>query len=127
MAHLDLLCHFRHNPRFCHCRCHSILDDLLSMSSSLFISGFAFHFPALMWFILLREGKWTSMKNIALSLLNLCVFLIGILVLVAVTYSNVYDIVSADPMHFDILLNLRLPLELAILIIFISQQGKKVQ
>lgn len=31
-------------------------SDLLSISSALFISGFSFYFPAIMWFLLLRKG-----------------------------------------------------------------------
>lgn len=69
-------------------------SDLLSISSSLFISGFTFYFPALMWFLLLREGKWNSPKNLALGALNLGVFIIGLVVLVAGTYASVDDIVS---------------------------------
>lgn len=72
-------------------------SDLLSISSSLFISGFTFYLPALMWFMLLREGKWNTPKNLALGALNLGVFLIGIVVLVAGIYSSVNDIVSWIP------------------------------
>lgn len=69
-------------------------NNLISISSSLFITGFAFYLPAIMWFKLLREGEWTSAKNLILALVNICVFLIGIAVLVLGTYSSVYDIVS---------------------------------
>lgn len=72
-------------------------SDLLSISSSLFISGFTFYLPALMWFMLLREGKWNTPKNLMLGALNLCVFAIGIVVLVAGIYSSVDDIVSWIP------------------------------
>lgn len=71
-------------------------NDLISISSSLFITGFAFYFPAIMWFKLLREGSWTSMKNLAMALVNGCVFLIGITVLVLGTYGSVHDIVSIE-------------------------------
>lgn len=69
-------------------------DDLLSISSALFISGFSFYFPALMWFLLLREGKWTERKNIILGIVNGFIFLIGILILGAGTYASIDDIVS---------------------------------
>jgi hypothetical protein len=69
-------------------------NDLLSISSSLFISGFTFYFPAFMWFMLIREGKWNSRHNLMLGALNLCCMLIGFVVLVAGTYSSVKDIVS---------------------------------
>lgn len=69
-------------------------NDLLSLSSSLFISGFTLYIPALMWFILIREGPWYSKKNIFFSILNASIFLIGIFVLVGGTYSSIADIVS---------------------------------
>ncbi len=69
-------------------------NDLLSISSSLFISGFTFYFPALMWFVLIREGPWNSPKNLALGALNVLCLVIGFVTLVAGTYSSVTDIVS---------------------------------
>jgi len=69
-------------------------SDLLSIMSALFISGFTFYFPAIMWFMLIKKGKWYSKKNIFLSIVNAIVFLIGMIVLVAGTYSAVVDIVS---------------------------------
>jgi hypothetical protein len=70
-------------------------NDLLSISSSLFISGFTFYFPALMWFMLIREGSiFSSRKNMALAALNALCFCIGIVTLVAGTYSSIKDIVS---------------------------------
>ncbi|PYH98427.1 amino acid transporter [Aspergillus ellipticus CBS 707.79] len=68
-------------------------SDLLSISSSLFISGFTFYFPALMWFLLIREGSWTSPKNLALGALNLMCLIIGLITLGAGTYASVDDIV----------------------------------
>lgn len=69
--------------------------DLLSISSALFISGFTFYFPALMWFMLIREGKWnSSRKNIILSVVNALTFIIGMVTLVGGTYSSIDDIVS---------------------------------
>jgi hypothetical protein len=69
--------------------------DLLSISSALFISGFTFYFPSLMWFMLIREGKWnSSRKNIALSIINGVTFIIGMITLVAGTYSSVDDIIN---------------------------------
>ena len=70
-------------------------NDLLSISSALFISGFTFYFPAMMWFMLLREGSWSEPKNIMLGVLNAVVFLIGMVVLVGGTYSSIDDIVSS--------------------------------
>ena len=74
-------------------------NDLLSISSSLFISGFTFYFPPMMWALLLKKGSWREPKNIALGIINLCVFLIGIFILVAGTYSSIDDIVSTFSDH----------------------------
>jgi hypothetical protein len=71
-------------------------NDLLSISSSLFISGFTFYFPAMMWFMLLREGSWKEPKNLALAAVNILIFVIGIVVLVGGTYASVDDIVSSN-------------------------------
>ncbi|KAK2754212.1 hypothetical protein FQN54_007091 [Arachnomyces sp. PD_36] len=67
-------------------------SDLLSISSALFISGFTFYFPAIMWFKLIREGKWTTPHNMALGALNGLTLLIGLVILVAGTYSSIDDI-----------------------------------
>ncbi|EED20982.1 amino acid transporter, putative [Talaromyces stipitatus ATCC 10500] len=69
-------------------------SDLLSIMSALFISGFSFYFPALMWFILIREGKWYSSKNLFLSIVNGITFIIGAITLVAGTYASVDDIIN---------------------------------
>lgn len=68
-------------------------NALLGLISSLFISGFTFYWPALFWFQLVKEGSWhSSLKNIALSALNLLVLIIGMVVLGAGTYASVEDI-----------------------------------
>lgn len=70
-------------------------NALLGLISSLFISGFTFYFPALFWFQLVKEGKWNAgWKNISLSILNACTFLIGIAVLGCGTYASVEDIIT---------------------------------
>lgn len=69
-------------------------SDLLSLSSSLFISGFTFYIPALMWFMLLRKGSWLSPKNLFLGAVNGVILLIGLVILGAGAYSSVDDIVS---------------------------------
>jgi len=70
-------------------------SDLLSISSSLFISGFTFYFPALMWFMLIREGGLFERKNIVKTIANTIVFIIGAVVLVCGTYASIADIVSS--------------------------------
>jgi amino acid permease len=70
-------------------------NALLGLISALFISGFTFYFPALFWFKLIKKGKWNdSLKNISLTILNACTFLIGIAVLGCGTYASVQDIIS---------------------------------
>ncbi|KAJ4327541.1 hypothetical protein N0V84_002069 [Fusarium piperis] len=68
-------------------------NNLLSISSSLFISGFTFYFPAMMWFILIRKGSWYAKENILKSLLNGAIFIIGIIILVGGTYASVDDVI----------------------------------
>ncbi|KAI1172344.1 transmembrane amino acid transporter protein-domain-containing protein [Nemania sp. FL0916] len=67
-------------------------SDLLAISSSLFISGFTFYFPAMMWFMLIRQGSPFSKKNLALTALNALCFVIGVVILVGGTYSSIKDI-----------------------------------
>lgn len=70
-------------------------SDLLGIMSALFISGFTFYFPAMMWFLLIKEGKWNATrKNIILSVINGAVFLLGLLILVSGTYASVKDIMD---------------------------------
>ncbi|KAB8349557.1 hypothetical protein FH972_023581 [Carpinus fangiana] len=70
-------------------------SDLLGIISSLFISAFSFTFPALFWFMLIKEGKWNSgWKNISLSVLNAIVLIIGLTTLGCGTYASVQDIVN---------------------------------
>ncbi|KAH8734088.1 transmembrane amino acid transporter protein-domain-containing protein [Ilyonectria robusta] len=68
-------------------------SDLLSISSSLFISGFTFYFPAIMWFMLIRKGPWYSKENLPLAIANALIFIIGMIVLVGGTYASIDDII----------------------------------
>lgn len=74
-----------------------IFSDLLSLASALFVSGFSFWIPAIMWFKLLCKGKWYSRKNILISLGCVLAFIIGVVTLVAGTYATIHDIVSSKP------------------------------
>jgi hypothetical protein len=68
-------------------------NDLLGLISSLFISGFSFYFPALFWFCLLKEGKWShGWKNICLSITNAAIFLMGLAILGCGAYASAKDI-----------------------------------
>lgn len=68
-------------------------SDLLAISSALFISGFTFYFPAMMWFMLLKEGNWYSKENLPSAIANAICFVIGIITLVAGTYAAIDDII----------------------------------
>ncbi|GKT51427.1 N amino acid transport system protein [Colletotrichum spaethianum] len=67
-------------------------SELLSISSSLFISGFTFYFPSLMWFMLIRDGSPFAKKNLTMTALHGVSFLIGIIVLVCGTYASIVEI-----------------------------------
>ncbi|KAG9232329.1 amino acid transporter-like protein [Amylocarpus encephaloides] len=69
-------------------------SDLLSIMSALFSSGFTFYFPATMWFMLIKKGKWYAKENLFLSIVNAIVFIIGIVILVAGTYAAIVDIMD---------------------------------
>lgn len=69
-------------------------DDLLSLSSALLISGFVLYFPAVMWVVLLCEGRWYAGTNLLHALACIFIFLLGLLVLAGGTYASIKDIVS---------------------------------
>ncbi|PHH61864.1 hypothetical protein CDD81_7792 [Ophiocordyceps australis] len=69
-------------------------NPLLSLLSSLFVSGFCFYLPAIMWYRLLREGSWYARKNIANSLMSLLSFIVGVIVLICGTYASVANIIQ---------------------------------
>ncbi|SJX60072.1 probable neutral amino acid permease [Sporisorium reilianum f. sp. reilianum] len=72
-----------------------VFSDILGIMSALFISGFTFYFPALMWFLLIKEGKWNATRwNTILSVVNSAVFLLGMLILVCGAYASVKDIID---------------------------------
>ncbi|KAJ5991874.1 hypothetical protein N7451_007598 [Penicillium sp. IBT 35674x] len=70
-------------------------DDLLSVISSLFVSGFTFYFPAIMWFMFIRKGSLFEPKNILMGLINAVILIIGLVVLGAGTYASVVDIINS--------------------------------
>jgi hypothetical protein len=77
-------------------------SDLLSISSSLFISGFTYYFPAIFWFVLLKEGSMFDRKNLVHLILSSLSMIVGLVVLVGGTYASVVDIVSVTSYHlFD--------------------------
>lgn len=75
-------------------------NDLLAISSALFISGFSFYFPSLMWFLLIRQGSWLEPRNIVLTVINFVVLVIGLITLVAGTYASIDSIVSPESLRY---------------------------
>lgn len=71
-----------------------IFSDLLSLASALFVSGFSFWVPAVMWLVLLRSGKWSSRANVVMGLGCALAFVIGVSTLVIGSYATIRDIVS---------------------------------
>ncbi|KAI3323668.1 transmembrane amino acid transporter protein-domain-containing protein [Xylariaceae sp. AK1471] len=69
-------------------------SDLLAISSSLFVSGFTFYFPAMMWFMLIRQGSPFSKENLWSTALNALCFVVGLVVLVGGTYASIADIID---------------------------------
>lgn len=76
-------------------------SGLLSICSALFISGFTFYFPALMWFRIVKEGPWHSKENLGKAIANGACFLLGAIIFVAGTYAAIADIVSFDCFILD--------------------------
>lgn len=74
-------------------------DGLLSTISSLFVSGFTFYFPAIMWFMFVHEGSYFDKKNVLLTVINSIILSIGMIVLVARIYSIIVDMVSFSKAH----------------------------
>lgn len=72
-------------------------SELLSLVGALFISGFSFYLPPLMWFLLLKEGSWYGRENIQSAICNGIVFLIGITVLGCGSYASIVGMVSLLP------------------------------
>ncbi|KAF7555304.1 hypothetical protein G7Z17_g2298 [Cylindrodendrum hubeiense] len=70
-----------------------IFSDLLSLCSALFVSGFSFYIPGIMWFAILCKGKWYARENIIMSIGSIIAFIIGVVVLVGGTYSTIDDII----------------------------------
>lgn len=69
-------------------------SDLLSLISSLFISGFSFFVPAIMWFVLLRdrEAGWFSRANLPNLIMSSITLVFGLVVLVAGLASSIVSI-----------------------------------
>ena len=71
-----------------------IFSDILSISSSLFVSGLSYYIPPVLWFVLLKKGRWYERANWVPALCNGVVFLVGVVVLGCGTYASVAELVS---------------------------------
>lgn len=71
-----------------------IFSVILSISSSLFVSGLSYYIPPVLWFVFLKKGSWYDKANIRASLCNGTVFLVGIIILACGTYASIAELVS---------------------------------
>lgn len=71
-----------------------IFSDILSISSSLFVSGLSYYIPPVLWFVLLKKGHWYEKHNLKAAICNLVVFVIGIVILGCGTYASIAELVS---------------------------------
>lgn len=69
-------------------------SELLSISASLFVSGLSFYIPPMMWYMLLKDGKWYQRSNLWSAVLSAITFAFGVFVLVSGTYASVLELVS---------------------------------
>ncbi|EGO58966.1 N amino acid transport system protein [Neurospora tetrasperma FGSC 2508] len=69
-------------------------SDLLAICSALFISGFSFYFPALMYFKITRNDAKSQSKKYFLDALNVVCFVIGMGILGIGTYAAIQDIMD---------------------------------
>ncbi|CAH0052399.1 unnamed protein product [Clonostachys solani] len=69
-------------------------NELLSIISSLFVSGFSYYLPPLMWFALIKEGPWYARHNLLTALGNFIVLVIGLIALGCGTYASVIEIIN---------------------------------
>ncbi|KAM0702650.1 hypothetical protein Q7P35_010081 [Cladosporium inversicolor] len=70
-----------------------IFSDILSISSSLFVSGLSYYIPPVLWFVLLKKGHWYEKHNLKAAICNLIVFSIGIIILGCGTYASIAELV----------------------------------
>lgn len=71
-------------------------SSLLGLISSLFISGFSFYFPGILWLCVIRQGGFfSSTKNTILTLSNIACIVIGIIILVGGLYGSIVEILDS--------------------------------
>lgn len=76
-----------------------VFSDMLSITATFLNSGLCFYVPAIMWFVLLKEGSWFSRENIRTAFYNSVVFVLGIGILVCGMYANSLNLVSGANLH----------------------------
>ncbi|KAL6359639.1 hypothetical protein LRP88_07060 [Fusarium phalaenopsidis] len=69
-------------------------SELLSLTGCLFVAGTSFYIPPIMWYCLLREGKWHEKHNLWTAMANLTVFVLGVTVFCIGTYASVVEIIK---------------------------------
>ncbi|CAH0027287.1 unnamed protein product [Clonostachys rhizophaga] len=69
-------------------------SELLSLTGCLFVAGLSFYIPPIMWFYLLKEGKWYEKNNLATAIINLIVFIVGFTVFGIGTYATIVGIID---------------------------------
>ncbi|KAJ4110288.1 hypothetical protein NW768_012048 [Fusarium equiseti] len=69
-------------------------SELLAICAALFISGFSFWIPPIMWFFLLMEGHWYDKHNVKRAVCNFVVFVIGFFIFIAGTYASIDQIIA---------------------------------
>ncbi|PYI33322.1 hypothetical protein BP00DRAFT_126493 [Aspergillus indologenus CBS 114.80] len=67
-------------------------NDLLALSSALFVSGFVLYIPAVMWFMFLRKREGNDRKRLLHDLSAAFLFCVGVIVLGGGTYASIVDI-----------------------------------
>ncbi|KAJ3531669.1 hypothetical protein NM208_g8778 [Fusarium decemcellulare] len=68
-------------------------SELLSICAALFISGFSFWIPPIMWLRLLKEGNWYDKHNLKRAILNFIVFVVGFFIFICGTYASIDQII----------------------------------
>jgi hypothetical protein len=71
-----------------------VFTTILSISGALLNSGLCYYIPALIWFVLVKEGSWYSRRNWLRACCNALVFLFGIGVLGCGTYATIVVLVG---------------------------------
>ena len=79
-----------------------VFTTILSISGALLNSGLCFYVPAVVWFVLVREGSWYSRRNLLRATINLLVFLFGIGILGCGMYANIVVLVRYCINRFDV-------------------------